>query len=121
MLTPQQIASNYLAGPVQLVQTGPVEIVTQPKDTKVSEFSSANFSVQATGEKPIFYKWFKNNIPIAGETNSSLTFPSVLWADNGLQVYVVVSNVYQGNVYAVTSAVAVLSVESVSDSLVHRY
>lgn len=121
MLTPQQIASNYLAGPVKLVQTGPVEIVTQPKDTKVSEFSSANFSVQATGEKPIFYQWFKNNIPIAGETNSSLTFPSVLWADNGLQVYVVVSNVYQGNVYAVTSSVAVLSVESVSDSLVHRY
>ncbi|MGC8743825.1 MAG: lamin tail domain-containing protein [Verrucomicrobiia bacterium] len=121
VLTPEQIASNYLAGPVKMVQTGPVQILSQPQSISVSEFSSAIFNIQATGEKPIYYQWFKNNMPLSGETNSSLVLPSVLWADNGAQFYAVVSNFYQGAPYAVTSSVVVLNVQSVADSLVHRY
>lgn len=121
VLTPEQVASNYLAGPVKIVQTGPVQLVTQPQNIRVSEFSSAIFSVQAMGEKPLYYQWFKNNQPLSGETNSTIILPSVSWVDDGSQFYVVVSNVYQGNVYAVTSSVVTLNVQSVADSLVHRY
>ncbi|MCX7872784.1 MAG: hypothetical protein N2487_05815, partial [Verrucomicrobiae bacterium] len=121
VLTPEQIASNYLAGPVKLVQTGPVQIVTQPTSVKVSEYSSASFSVQAVGEKPIYYQWFRNDFPVPGATNYSFLMTNVVWADDGARLYVVASNYSSGAWYSITSSVAVLNVQSVADSLVNRY
>jgi regulation of enolase protein 1 (concanavalin A-like superfamily) len=121
VLTPEQIISNYFAGPVKLVQTGPVQIITQPVNIKVSEYSSASFSVQAVGEKPIYYQWYRNDLPLQGATNTSLLLTNVLWADDNSKFYVVASNYVSGTWYSVTSAVAILSVQSVADSLVHRY
>lgn len=121
VLTPEQIASNYLAGPVKLVQTGPVQIITQPASVRVSEFSSASFSVQAVGEKPVYYQWFRNDMPVPGATNYSFLLTNVVWADDNSRIFVVVSNYVSGTWYSVTSAVAILNVQSVADSLVHRY
>src|SRR5215218_5820707 len=56
-------ASSSLAGV-------PPSITTQPQPQTVEPGSTATFSVVANGDQPLFYRWLRNGILIAGSTNS---------------------------------------------------
>lgn len=58
-------------------------IARQPQSQAVSAGMAAAFSIEVGGSEPLIYQWFKNRIPIAGATNSSLLLTSVGESDAG--------------------------------------
>lgn len=83
-------------------------IVTQPQNQTVQAGSTATFTVAATGTPPPVFQWRKNGVNV-GTNSSTLSFVAAT-ADHGAQIDVVVSN----SVGSVTSAVAVLTVNSLT-------
>jgi sugar lactone lactonase YvrE len=69
----------------------PPTISTEPVGQSVALYSSATFSVTATGVPVPSYQWLFNGLPIAGATNPSLSIAEVVAADLGAYS-VVVSN-----------------------------
>lgn len=72
------------------------EILKQPVDAIVAEGSSATFSLIASNPPPALaplqYQWYLNGLEIPGETNETLTVPSVDESDLGLYFAVVVNS-----------------------------
>ena len=68
--------------------------------------SPATFTVAATGNPPLAYQWYSNNVAVPGATNTIFTIPSVWTNNNGNTLYVTVTN--SGG--ATTSASATLTV-----------
>jgi uncharacterized repeat protein (TIGR01451 family) len=66
----------------------------------------ASFSVLAVGPQPIGYQWWKDNLPLSGQTNSSLAIGSVQSGDLG--VYRVVAF---NSIGSVTSPPALLALD----------
>jgi len=58
-------------------------IVTQPEAVTAIEGANASFSIVASGNDPLTYKWFRNNVLIAGATNASYTVVAASSSDNG--------------------------------------
>jgi hypothetical protein len=83
------------------------QITRPPQNVKVIEGGSATFSVQVANRGPVAYQWFKNNVPIPGETNATLFLPSVKFSDNNKAFSVMVSNEFGSQ----TSSLAFLTVE----------
>ncbi|MEI7732004.1 MAG: immunoglobulin domain-containing protein, partial [Verrucomicrobiota bacterium] len=83
-------------------------IQAQPQSQTNLVGSSANFTVQAGGTAPLTYQWFKSGAAILAATNSSYSIFNLLASDSGSYV-VVIANSFG----SVTSAVAVLAVQSV--------
>ncbi len=65
---------------VQPVVSGSYEART------VAAGSAVTFAITATGTAPLSYQWRKNSAPIAGATNASLIFASVVPTDAGSYV-----------------------------------
>ena len=42
----------------------PLEITTDPKDIQTSTETRVNFTCEATGDPPISYRWFHNDVEI---------------------------------------------------------
>lgn len=100
VLTPSQVASLYnVAGE-------PPMITTQPTSASVDADSAYTNKVVATGSNPLFYQWYENNSPIAGQTSSSLVLNPVQASEASTNYYVVVSNAAG----SVTSSVVTLVV-----------
>lgn len=55
----------------------PLTIVSHPQNQLVEAGTNALFEVVATGETPISYQWRFNSADLPGQTQSSLTIPSV--------------------------------------------
>src|SRR6266545_3700007 len=91
-------------GVVNILSTPP-SILSQPQSQTNTIFSTATFSVTATGSLPLSYQWQLNGMDLPAQTNSTLVLPGVRPAQAG-RYQVVVSNA----VLAVTSVVAVLTV-----------
>lgn len=85
--------------------TGAPAITTQPQDTSVATGDTATFSVTATGDPSLTYRWFFNGTAISGSNNSTLSIANAQSASAG-SYRVVVSN----SLGAVTSADATLTV-----------
>ena len=115
---PEQVGTylqfNYTMGacPAQGADVGRVTgnapaINQQPASASLQEGATANFSVTASGSKPLSYQWRRNGTNIAGATDSfySVTVSS---ASNGDGYSVVVSNIFG----SVTSNVATLTVSA---------
>ena len=104
----QVVVSNFLGAPVSLPATltvyVPVNITVQPTSRIAGEGSNTTFTVVATGT-PRNYQWFKNAIPIAGETGASYTITNVQFSD-AADYAVTVSNILN----MVTSQPATLTV-----------
>jgi glucose/arabinose dehydrogenase len=83
-------------------------IVTQPADVTASVGSPASFSVEAQGQAPLAYQWFRNGAALSGATTSTYTLASTVLADDGATFSVRVSN----SLGQVTSRSAVLRVSS---------
>lgn len=61
----------------------PARIETQPAAQALTEGQSLLLQVSASGDAPIRYQWFKNNVAINGATGSSLNIASVSLNDAG--------------------------------------
>jgi pectate lyase len=85
--------------------------VSQPPSLVLLAGSTASFSASASGTVPIFYQWLKNNSPISGATNTTLTLTNVQNADAA--TYALVAS---NSVSTVTSSNATLTI-TVASSL----
>ncbi len=81
-------------------------IGVQPTDRTVSIGQSTTFQIVASGNPAPTFQWQKNNVNIAGATQSSYTFSNPALADNGAQFKVIVTN----SAGSVTSTAATLTV-----------
>jgi len=101
-LTAAQIAG--LAGAARF-GTVPPSIVAGPFPQQVFAGEPATFTAVAGGSLPLSFQWSAKGVAIAGATTSSLTLPSVGYADAGAYSVVVV-NARGSAVGATTLAVA---------------
>lgn len=65
------------------VLTDPPVIATPPTNATVFYGSPAGFTVGVSGSVPVFLQWFKDEVPIAGATNSSYAIPQTREGDAG--------------------------------------
>lgn len=63
----------------------------EPLDRTVQEGASVTFSAAALGTAPLFYRWQRNGVPVAGATATNLTFTAA-YGDNGATYACTVSN-----------------------------
>lgn len=87
-----------------IVERAPV-IVTQPKGKTIASGKSITLSVAAIGTAPFNYQWRKNDAPLGGEINPTLTLTSVQLTDSGAYSVIVSNDAGQA-----TSASATLTV-----------
>jgi hypothetical protein len=66
-------------------------ITSQPQDATVNSGQTANFSVTASGSKPLRYQWYRNGSLIAAATNSSYSLSATI-NDFGARFSVMVFN-----------------------------
>jgi len=102
-----------LAEAVPVTTSIPPMITTQPQSQTVSAGSPALFSVSAGGSAPMRYQWRKNNLAIAGATNSSYALSFVQYSNAG-NYSVVVSNAFG----VTNSAAATLTVTPYATNIV---
>ncbi len=62
-----------------------------PADQTVAEGSSATFTVNATGSL-LSYQWFRDDVPMDGETGPQLVLNNLGLSESGARFYVTVSN-----------------------------
>jgi Immunoglobulin domain len=74
------------------VNQNPPTITAQPMSQTVAVGQTATFSVTATGDAPLSYKWQENGATISGATSSSYTTQPTTAGDNGDTFSVTVSN-----------------------------
>ncbi|RKH14704.1 DUF4215 domain-containing protein [Corallococcus sp. CA053C] len=86
----------------------PPSIAQQPASTLVSVGNPATFTVSASGEPPLTYRWQRNGVDIPGATSPSYVLNAAQLADSGASFRVVVTN----GLGSATSAAAVLTVTS---------
>ena len=60
----------------------------------VPEGCSASFHVEVWGTQPFYYQWFRDGVPLPGETSDWFVIWETSLADFGTTYYVVVSNAY---------------------------
>ena len=65
------------------VGKAPAGIVTQLTGVEATEGDGVSFKVEANGDEPIFYKWFKGDMEIAGAEGPVLELSNVSEADAG--------------------------------------
>jgi hypothetical protein len=68
------------------------QITRQPLNVRAVEAQSATFAVQFANQGPVSVQWERNGVALAGETNLTLTIPSVRVTDNGTGYRVRASN-----------------------------
>ena len=105
-LSAAQIQAIYNAGSAgKCVPAGAPVILVQPADQSVLAGSAANFTVQASGARPLSFQWSLNRVVLSGATNSALTLANVQTSQAG-SYSVTVSNALG----VIVSSNAVLSV-----------
>ncbi len=86
----------------------PAFFTKQPVSASVNQGTAFTNSVTASGTTPLSYQWYKNNVPIPSQTNTTLILNPVAATDASTNYYVVVTNIYN----SATSAVVTLTVFS---------
>jgi uncharacterized delta-60 repeat protein len=62
---------------------GTPTIATQPASMTRNPGGSVTFQVVAAGASPLNYQWRKDGVPLAGQSNASLTLTNLQWSDRG--------------------------------------
>ncbi len=83
-------------------------ITGQPQPVLVAEGESAWFRVEAYGDQPLGYQWFRDGNTVSGADSSQLVLENLTLADSGALVYCIVSNAWGAD----TSAVALMGVSA---------
>jgi hypothetical protein len=99
------VTSNAATLTVNAAALAP-SITTQPASQTVTAGQAATFSVNASGNAPLSYRWTKNGATITGATAATYTTLATTTSDNGAQFAVAVSN----NMGSTTSSAATLTV-----------
>ena len=68
------------------------DITRQPSSTTASVGEDVSFGVLVSGTPPFGFQWFKNGVPLTGETGSSLTLSNVQADDDQSEFFVEVSD-----------------------------
>ena len=77
-LTPAQVVTHYVMGTYGINANTSVPIIaTQPQPQSNFLGNSVTFSVSALSALPSTNQWFKNNSPLLGQTNSTLTINNI--------------------------------------------
>ena len=80
-LSPNEVAAIYEAGAAgkcrEVIITPPPIITNVPESQVVLVGAEVNFVVGAEGEPPLAYQWRKDDLPLSGETNATLTLSAV--------------------------------------------
>lgn len=92
-LLADEIHKNYLAGTDIIPDSRKPFIESISEDIATYEGSTAIFSVKASGIQPLTYQWHKNNSPLFGETNATLTIDPAAISNSGYY-YVKIANKY---------------------------
>ena len=95
------------AAQVDVTDPAKVAITQQPLPKLVLTGGSATFQVEAVGQAPFTYQWYKGTAPVQGATTDTLTLNNVQMADAGLY-QVKVSNSL-GSLLSSTAQLAVVS------------
>jgi alpha-L-arabinofuranosidase len=107
-LSSNSVAQNYLLGPDQIAG-GPVYIITQPQGQTVVQARTASFATSVGGTPPFSLQWYRNNSPMSGQTNQTLSFTASL-ADDNASYQLWATNSYTNTVFVASSSNAVLHV-----------
>ncbi len=67
------------------------QITQQPQGGTFAPGSRVELSVQATGESPLSYQWYRNSVPIPGATNATYVIANMSSSDEG-EYFCVVTN-----------------------------
>jgi len=76
---------------VQGAGVGP-SITSHPQSQTVDEAATATFTIGFDGSAPLAFQWYKNNAPIDGATDPTLTLTGVSFSDNQSKYKCEVSN-----------------------------
>jgi hypothetical protein len=82
------VVTNYLgtvtssAATLTITPSTPPVITQQPQPATALAGQPASFSVTATGSPPRF-QWLRNDVPLSGATQATLSLPAVTLADAG--------------------------------------
>ena len=108
-LSASNVKQSYAQGVSNILSDGPVQVVVSPTNTTVAQGQTVSFIGVASGHAAISYQWYKNNVLIAGATNSTYSYaPS--FTDNNAVFKFVASNNVSATAYTATSGVATLTV-----------
>jgi hypothetical protein len=94
-LSSNEIAAIYNAGSGGKCPPTPAPptITSQPKSQSVAPGCDTTLNVSTLGTEPLIYLWWKDGLPLNGQTNLSLTLTNVQTSDFG-SYSVVVTNVF---------------------------
>ena len=99
------IAGSATSSNALLTVNVPPSITTQPQTHSANAGSTTSLNVVVEGTPPFLYQWHKDNSPLTGKTNSSLTLADLAPSDSGTY-FAVVTSPYG----MVMSSIAALSV-----------
>ncbi len=113
------LQASYTVNALNLTATAtnspgaPPAIIAQPQSQSIINGQTANFSVTATGTRPLFYQWIFNSAVISNQNAPTLTLVGA--QTNAAGNYQVIVTNAAGSV---TSAVATLTVQPVADLVI---
>ena len=88
----------------------PAVITSNPTNTTVAETAPGSFTAGAGGNPFPALQWFKNGLPVAGATNTTLSVAAAALADNNAAFRMVATNFASGIGCSATSSIAILTV-----------
>jgi hypothetical protein len=89
-------------------------ILAQPQSTNVFVGATAVFTVEVVGSLPLRYQWRRNNIPINGATNATLTLVNVQPASAGTYSVSITNSIGMTNSAPATLGVTIPPVVSIA-------
>jgi Concanavalin A-like lectin/glucanases superfamily len=107
-LTPNQVFAHYFVGTYGTSPSNAIPIIsTQPAAQSAYLGGTVHFTVQALSVLPITNQWYRNNQPIPGQTNATLTISDI---DNGdVANYSVVIGNSNGTTNSISVALSLLT------------
>jgi hypothetical protein len=100
-----RVGGFYQIGTFTIVDLRPIVFATQPVGRSVIVGNSVRLAASVTGTQPIFYQWYKNELPIAGATNNVYNIAFAQLSDAGS--YRLVARNAAGSVSSATVVVTV--------------
>src|SRR5262245_30308419 len=103
----QALALVFLVQPPTSPAASPPVFIAQPSDVNATAGLEWELTASASGSGPLTFQWYKDDAPLPGATNGTLSDASAEFGDAG-QYYVVASD----NAASATSRVAQVTVSA---------